>query len=33
MRELLGKVVVVTQMKKNPDGVCVLQILRKHGRK
>ena len=31
MSELLGKVVVVTQMKKNPDGVCVLQILRKHG--
>lgn len=33
MSELLEKVVVVTQMKKNPDGVCVLQILRKHGRK
>ena len=32
MSELLGKVVVVTQMKKT-DGVCVLQILRKHGRK
>lgn len=31
--ELLGKAVVITQMKKNPDGVCVLQILRKHGRK
>lgn len=31
--ELLGKVVIITQMKKNPDGVCVLQILRKHGRK
>ena len=27
------KLYLVRHNEKNPDGVCVLQILRKHGRK